>query len=130
MQQERLFDSCAGFIALAEDYRRAQFDRWSNWDIDPLSEAAAAARADAYRLYVETRSSASRLKLISSQGSVPQLADQANTVLELTSAIIRTDDRVEMLQRGSAAQEACDTFVAKANAAIHGVADGRATPLT
>ncbi|MFJ1847435.1 hypothetical protein [Streptomyces sp. NPDC088146] len=48
-----------------------------------------------------------------------QLADQANMVLELTSAIIRTNDRVDMLKRGERAQEACDAFVAKANAVLH-----------
>ncbi|QXE38784.1 transposase [Streptomyces sp. GMY02] len=40
----------------------------------------------------------------------------------LTSTIIRTDDKAEMLQRGSAAQAACDTFVARANAVLHGSA--------
>ncbi|MFD9466998.1 hypothetical protein [Streptomyces sp. NPDC060027] len=120
LQQERLFDNCAAFIALAEDYRRAQYDRWSSWDAAPLSEQAAAARAESYRLYVETRSSASRLKLISSQTDMQQLADQANTVLELTSAIIRTDDKADMLQRGSEAQAACDAFVTRANAVLHG----------
>ncbi|MFH8625962.1 hypothetical protein ACH4A8_29430 [Streptomyces vietnamensis] len=120
LQQERLFDNCAAFVALAEDYRRAQYDRWSSRDANPLSEEAAAARAESYRLYVETRSSASRLRLISSQAAVQQLAEQANSVLELTSAIIRTDDRADMLQRGSAAQQACDAFVARANAALHG----------
>ncbi|WP_328665206.1 hypothetical protein [Streptomyces sp. NBC_00328] len=126
-RQQRLFDSCAAFIALAEDYRRAQYDRWSRWDADPGSEDAAAARAESYRLYVETRSSASRLKLISGQGDVQQLADQADTVLELTSAIIRTDDKTEMLQHGSAAQAACDAFVARANAVLHGSAPPEAS---
>ncbi|WP_052489380.1 hypothetical protein [Streptomyces sp. 150FB] len=120
LQQQRLFDNCAGFIALVEDYRRAQYDRWSRWDTDPTGEEAATARAESYRLYVETRSSASRLKLISSQADVQQLADQGTTVLELTSAIIRTDDRTDMLQRGRTAQEACDAFVARANAVLHG----------
>ncbi|MER6153911.1 hypothetical protein [Streptomyces hirsutus] len=120
LQQQRLLDTCADFIALAEDYRRAQYDRWSRWDTDPTGEAAAAARAESYRLYVETRSSACRLKLISSQADVRQLADQASTVLELTSAIIRTDDRADMLQRGRTAQEACDAFVGRANAVLHG----------
>ncbi|MEU6805788.1 hypothetical protein [Streptomyces neyagawaensis] len=120
LQQQRLLDNCAGFIALAEDYRRAQYDRWVGWDTDSTSEDAAAARADSYRLYVETRSSAYRLKLISSQADVQQLAEQANTVLELTSAIIRTEDRAEMLQRGRTAQEACDAFVDRANVVLHG----------
>lgn len=61
LQQQRLFDNCADFIALAEDYRRAQYDRWSRWDTDPTGEEAATARAESYRLYVETRSSAARL---------------------------------------------------------------------
>lgn len=69
---------------------------------------------------METCSSASRLKLISDQVDVQQRADQAHRVLELTSAIVRTDDRADMLQRGSAAQEACDAFVARANAVLHG----------
>ncbi|MCZ0983144.1 hypothetical protein O1L60_40500 [Streptomyces diastatochromogenes] len=99
---------------------RAQYDQWSSQNADPLSEEAAAARAESYRLYVETRSSASRLKLISSQTAVQRLAEQADSVLELTSAIIRTDDRAEMLRRGSTAQQACDAFVARANAALHG----------
>jgi hypothetical protein len=43
-------------------------------------------------------------------------------VLELTSVIIRTDDRADMLQRGSAAQAACDAFVTDANAVLHGSA--------
>ncbi|MCN9240470.1 hypothetical protein NGF19_06625 [Streptomyces sp. RY43-2] len=121
-QQQLLFDNCAAFISLAEDYRRAQYDRWSRWDADPTSEEATAARAEAYRLYVETRSSASRLKLISGQEDVHRLADQAGVVLELTSAIIRTDDRADMLQRGRVAQAACDAFVAEANAVLHGSA--------
>ncbi|MFJ2915398.1 hypothetical protein ACIO8F_39775 [Streptomyces sp. NPDC087228] len=119
LQQERLFETCANFIGLAEDYRRAQYDRWSCWDEARDGEAAAAARTESYRLYVETRSSASYLKLASSRTDVQQLAEQANMVLELTSAIIRTDDRADMLKRGERAQVACDAFVAKANAVLH-----------
>ncbi|WP_328393975.1 hypothetical protein OHS70_04765 [Streptomyces sp. NBC_00390] len=119
LQHERLFDTCANFIGLAEDYRRAQFDRWSRHDEDPDGEAAAVARAESYRLHVETRSSACRLRLASSRADVQQLADQANTVLELTSAIVRTSDRADMLRRGETAQHACDAFVVEANAVLH-----------
>ncbi|MDX3239633.1 hypothetical protein PV392_28885 [Streptomyces sp. ME03-5709C] len=123
-QKERLLDNCAAFIALAEDYRRAQYDRWSRWDADPASGETAAARAEAYRLYVETRASASRLKLISGREDVQQLAEQARLVLELTIVIIRTDDKADMLRRGGVAQAACDAFVTRANRVLHGPAPG------
>ncbi len=120
LQQQRLFDGCAEFIALAEDYRRAQYDRWTRWHTEPEGQAARETRADSYRLYVETRASACRLKLASSRPDVQQLADRAIQVLELTSFIIRTDDRDDMLRRGQAAQVACDGFVAAANSVLHG----------
>ncbi|MEV6956001.1 hypothetical protein [Streptomyces sp. NPDC051183] len=61
---QRLLDACAGFIGLAEDYRRAQYDRWTSQHTAAESEAALAARAESYRLYVEVRSSAFRLRLV------------------------------------------------------------------
>ncbi|MEU8994889.1 hypothetical protein AB0C95_08730 [Streptomyces caniferus] len=118
-QHDRLFDRCADFIGLSEDYRRAQLDRWLRRHEDPDGEAATAARTESYRLYVETRSSACRLKLASNRQDVRELADQANAVLELTIAIIATDSRSDMLQRGEAAKHACDAFVVTANAVLH-----------
>jgi hypothetical protein len=61
---QRLLDACADFIALAEDYRRAQYDRWTSQHRDAESEAALSARAESYRLYAEVRSSIFRLHLV------------------------------------------------------------------
>ncbi|MBV2356435.1 hypothetical protein KUM39_18970 [Streptomyces sp. J2-1] len=76
-RHQRLFDACADFIALAEDYRRAQYDRWTSQHAQPDSEGALSARAESYRLHVEVRSSIFRLRLIALSAPAQRLAEQA-----------------------------------------------------
>ncbi|MGW6564818.1 hypothetical protein [Streptomyces sp. NPDC054975] len=74
---QRLLDACADFIALAEEYRRAQYDRWTSQHAAPDSEAALTARAESYRLYVEIRSSVFRLRLVALGPQAQQLVERA-----------------------------------------------------
>ncbi|MFE7948223.1 hypothetical protein [Streptomyces sp. NPDC057426] len=107
---QRLLDACAGFIALAEDYRRAQYDRWTSNHAAPDSEATLAARAESYRLYVELRSSVFRLRLVALGPQAQQLAEQAAAIEVKTREIFLAADRADMLARGEAAEHACEAF--------------------
>ncbi|MFJ8165510.1 hypothetical protein ACIRBY_31980 [Streptomyces sp. NPDC096136] len=111
---QRLLDACADFIALAEDYRRAQYDRWTSHQAVPDSEAALAARAESYRLHVEVRSSLYRLRLVAVGPHAQRLAEQATEIQVKTREIIFTSDREDMLTRGEVAEQACEAFVARA----------------
>ncbi|MEU3605475.1 hypothetical protein AB0E83_08450 [Streptomyces sp. NPDC035033] len=107
---QRLLDACAGFVALAEDYRRAQYDRWTSWHAAPDSEAAGTARAESHRLYVEVRSSIFRLRLVTPDPQERQLVDQAAEIQKKTREIFFAADKADMLARGEAAERACEAF--------------------
>jgi hypothetical protein len=111
---QRLFDACADFIALAEDYRRAQYDRWTSQHAVPDSEAALATRAESYRLYVEVRSSVFRLRLVTLSPQAQRLAEQAAEIQVKTREIFFATDKADMLARGEVAEHACEAFVARA----------------
>ncbi|MGW5124588.1 hypothetical protein ACWEQ7_11140 [Streptomyces sp. NPDC004069] len=111
---QRLLDACADFIALAEDYRRAQYDRWTSQHAAPDSEAALAARAVSYRLYVEVRSSVFRLRLVALGPQAQHLAEQAAEIQVKTREIFFAADKADMLARGEVAEHACEAFVIRA----------------
>lgn len=111
---QRLLDACADFIALAEDYRRAQYDRWTSHQAAPDSEAALSTRAESYRLYVEIRSSLFRLRLVAVGPHAQRLAEQAAEIQVTTREIFFAVDRDDMLARGEVAEHACEAFVASA----------------
>lgn len=112
--RQLFLDACADFIGLAEDYRRAQYDRWTSRQTAAGSDSALAARAESYRLYVEVRSSAFRLGLVAVGTEARDLAEQAAQVLVKTREIFFAEDKADMLRRGNAAQQACEAFVARA----------------
>jgi hypothetical protein len=114
-----LLQGCAEFISLAEDYRRAQYDRWVWWREDPESERTIAARAEAYRLKGEVRGAYYRLRLMSPVPDQEGLAELAEKVLSLTQRLPFTPDRQELHQRGEAAREACEAFIVCARAVLH-----------
>ncbi len=111
---QRLLDACADFIALAEDYRRAQYDRWTSHHAGPDSEAAIATRAESYRLYVEIRSSVFRLRLAAHSQQAQRLTEEAAEIQVKTREIFFATDKADMLARGEAAQHACEAFVVRA----------------
>ncbi|MFG2876430.1 hypothetical protein ACGFYU_15820 [Streptomyces sp. NPDC048337] len=117
---QRLLDACADFIGLAEDYRRAQYDRWTSQHTAAESEAALAARAESYRLYVEVRSSAFRLRLVALGPHARHLAEQAAAIQAKTREIIFAADKADMLLRGEAAEHACEAFVIRAREVLNG----------
>lgn len=111
---QRLLDACADFIALAEDYRRAQYDRWTSRHADLDSDAVLATRADSHRLYAELRSSVLRLSLVALGTQAQQLAEQAAEIQVKTREIFFAADKADMLARGEAAEHACETFAVRA----------------
>ncbi|MFH8729057.1 hypothetical protein [Streptomyces termitum] len=111
---QRLLDACADFIALAEEYRRAQYDRWTSGHAEPESEAALVARSESYRLYVEVRSSVLRLRLVALGPQARQLAEQAAEILVRTREIFFAADKAGMLARGEVAERACEAFAVRA----------------
>ncbi|WP_327350132.1 hypothetical protein OG772_36310 [Streptomyces sp. NBC_01321] len=119
---QRLLDACADFIALAEDYRRAQYDRWTSHQAVPESEVTLATRAESYRLYVEVCSSAFRLRLVALGPQAQHLAEQAAEVQAKTREIFFAADKADMLARGEVAEHACDAFVARAREVLLGTA--------
>ncbi|MFF5767683.1 hypothetical protein ACWD5B_02105 [Streptomyces tanashiensis] len=112
---QRLLDACADFIALAEDYRRAQYDRWTSQHTAPESEAALNARAESYRLYVALRSSVFRLRLVAVGPPAQRLAQRAAEIQVRTREIFFAADRADMLARGEAVERSCDAFAVCAN---------------
>ncbi|MDI3422701.1 hypothetical protein [Streptomyces luteolus] len=111
---QRLLDACTSFIGLAEDYRRAQYDRWTSQHAAPDSEAIVTARAESYRLYVEVRSSVFRLRLVAIGPEAQQLAEQAAAIQVKTREIFFAADKADMLARGEAAEHACEAFAVAA----------------
>ncbi|EFL19576.1 predicted protein [Streptomyces sp. C] len=111
---QRLLDACADFAALAEEYRRAQYDRWTSQQAPPGSETALAARAESYRLYVEVRSSLFRLRLVATEPQAQRLAEHAAEIQVKTREIFFASDRDDMLARGEVAEHACEAFVLRA----------------
>ncbi|WP_406588586.1 hypothetical protein [Streptomyces sp. NBUL23] len=111
---QRLLDACADFIALAEDYRRAQYDRWTSHHAVPDSEAALVTRADSYRLHVEVRSSVFRLRLVALSPQAQGLVEQAAELQETTREIFFATDKADMLARGEVAEHACEAFAVRA----------------
>jgi 4-alpha-glucanotransferase len=111
---QRLLDACADFIALAEDYRRAQYDRWTSQHAGPDSESAIATRAESYRLYVEIRGSVFRLRLAALSPQAQRLADEAAEIQVKTREIFFATDKADMLSRGEAVEHACEAFVVRA----------------
>ncbi|MBC2868513.1 hypothetical protein [Streptomyces mexicanus] len=113
-RHQRLLDACADFLALAEDYRQAQYDRWTSQHAEPGSEAALAARAESYRLYAEVRSSVFRLRLVAPGPQAQRLAERAAEIHARTREIVFAADKADMLARGEAAELACDAFAVRA----------------
>lgn len=113
-EARQLLDSCARFISLAEDYRRAQYDRWVWWRQDPESDRTISARAEAYRLKGDARGAYYRLRLVCTAAEDEGLAELAERVLRLTQALPLTEDRAELHRRGEEAREACEEFIARA----------------
>ncbi|MFB7260604.1 hypothetical protein ACFCXH_00310 [Streptomyces nojiriensis] len=111
---QRLLDACADFIALAEDYRQAQYGRWTSMHATPDSEVMLTARAESYRLYAEVRSSVHRLRLIAIGPQAQQLAEQAAEIQVKTREIFFAADKPDMLARGEAAEHACEAFAVHA----------------
>ncbi|MFI8823962.1 hypothetical protein [Streptomyces sp. NPDC053431] len=111
---QRLLDACADFLALAEDYRRAQYDRWTSQQSGTSSEAALEARAESYRLYVELRSRVFRLRLVAHGPQVQRLAEQAAAIQVMTREIFFAADKDDMLTRGEVAERACEAFAVRA----------------
>ncbi|MEU5215222.1 hypothetical protein AB0G79_03355 [Streptomyces sp. NPDC020807] len=111
---QRLLDACVDFIALAEDYRRAQCDRWTSQNAAPESEAALAARAESYRLYVEVRSSVLRLRLVTLGPQAQRLAARAAEIQVMTREVLFAADKADMLARGEVAEHACEAFAVSA----------------
>ncbi|MDI3403432.1 hypothetical protein [Streptomyces cavernicola] len=111
---QHLLDACTDFIGLAEDYRRAQYDRWTSQHASPDSEATLAARAESYRLHVEVRSSVFRLRLVALGPQAQQLAEQAAAIQVQTREIFFATDKADMLARGEAAEHACEAFAVRA----------------
>ncbi|GGV96930.1 hypothetical protein GCM10015535_67270 [Streptomyces gelaticus] len=116
---QRLLDACADFIALAEDYRRAQYDRWTSQHRDAESEAALSARAESYQLYAEVRSSIYRLHLVAVSQQMRYLAEQAANIQTETREIFLATDRTDMLRRGEIAERSCEAFVIRAREVLH-----------
>ncbi|MFE7113464.1 hypothetical protein ACFU98_45280 [Streptomyces sp. NPDC057575] len=114
---QHLLDACADFIALAEDYRRAQYDRWTSQHTVE-SEAVLATRAESYRLYVEVRSSAFRIRLVAQGPQAQDLAEHATEIQARTREIIFAETKADMLARGEVAEHACDAFVVRAREAL------------
>ncbi|MCX5115171.1 hypothetical protein OOK13_43370 [Streptomyces sp. NBC_00378] len=116
---QHLLDACADFLALAEDYRRAraQYDRWTSQHAVE-SEAVLATRAESYRLYVEVRSSAFRLRLVAHGLQAQDLAEHATYIQVRTREIILAETKADMLARGEVAEHACDAFVVRAREAL------------
>ncbi|HEY9368305.1 hypothetical protein [Streptomyces sp.] len=114
-KEQRLLDACADFISLAEDYRRAQYDRWTSQHAASGSEAqtdaALITRAESYRLYVEVRSSVFRLRLVALGPQAQHLAEQAAEIQVRTREIFFAADKADMLARGELAEHACEAFV-------------------
>ncbi|MFG2332717.1 hypothetical protein ACGFMM_24225 [Streptomyces sp. NPDC048604] len=115
---QRLLDACADFIALAEDYRRAQYDRWTSAQATSGSgaetEAGLAARAESFRLYVEVRGSVFRLRLVALDSPGQRLAELAAEIQVMTREIFFARDKPDMLARGARAEHACEAFVVRA----------------
>ncbi|MFB8038388.1 hypothetical protein ACFC5Z_36860 [Streptomyces sp. NPDC056004] len=113
-RHQRLLDACADFLALAEDYRQAQYDRWTSQHLGPDSEAALPARSESYRLYAEVRSSVFRLRLVAPGPQAPHLAEQAAEIQVKTREIFFAADKADMLARGEVAELACEAFAVRA----------------
>ncbi|MEV6162265.1 hypothetical protein AB0L71_10090 [Streptomyces sp. NPDC052052] len=111
---QRLLDACADFLALAEDYRQAQYDRWTSQRSGPESEAALAARAESFRLYAEVRSSVFRLHLVAPRPVAQHLAEQAAVIQGKTREIFYAADKADMLARGEGVELACEAFAVRA----------------
>ncbi|MFF4244297.1 hypothetical protein ACFYY2_07455 [Streptomyces sp. NPDC001822] len=114
LRRRELIDASSTFSSLAEDYRRAQYDRWFAVLRSSGDEAVTRTRAESFRLYVETRAAVARLRLVD-DGDLGLVAAE---VLSMTVEMRDAQDKPALNALGSKAEEACDGFVTRARAAI------------
>jgi hypothetical protein len=104
------------FAAGATDLRRAAYDRWHRHQEEPEGKAFIAARDEYYRLYAEARNAQLKLRLLTGDRSLVQLAHDA---VERATEIKDADTEPERAKRGERAKDALDAFVTAAAAQLH-----------
>jgi hypothetical protein len=108
-RQERLA-AYTEFVAVANEFRRLQRDRWHR-RVDSDEETAERARHDAYRHRALGRSALARIEFTARQSTDDRIVTAARRALEETEKMHAVDGRDELNAQGEAAREALDTFV-------------------
>jgi len=103
------------FAAAATDLRRAAYDRWHRYQEQPESDAFTAARDEYYRVYAEARNAQLKLRLLTGDQELVQLAHDA---VERATEIKDAGTEPERAERGVRAKDALDAFVATASAQL------------
>jgi hypothetical protein len=103
----------AEFANAVTDLRRAAYDRWHRYQEEPSGNAFTAARDDYYKLYAEARNSQLKLRLLTGDQELTELAHQA---VERATEIKDAESEPERAKRGDYAKVALDNFVKAASA--------------
>ena len=111
-RSERL-SAYAEFAGIATDLRRAAYDRWHRFQEEPTGNAFIAARDEYHRLYAEARNSQLKLRLLTRNRSLVELAYQAT---ECANEIKDAASAPERVERGKIAEATLDNFVEAASA--------------
>lgn len=103
----------AEFATAVTDLRRAAYDRWHRYqEVSGGSSAFTAARDEYYKLYAVARNSQLKLRLLTGDRDLTELAHQA---VERATEIKDADSEPERAKRGEYAKAALDDFVEAAS---------------
>ncbi|MFF5294396.1 hypothetical protein [Paractinoplanes globisporus] len=91
----------AEFAAAVTDLRRAAYDRWHRYQEEPSGNAFTAARDEYYKLYAEPRNSQLKLRLLTGDQNLTELAHQA---VEQATEIKDAESEPERAKRGDHAK--------------------------
>ncbi|MDT0341485.1 hypothetical protein [Streptomyces litchfieldiae] len=97
------------FAGAVTEFRRGQQDRWHRRHEDPDGTVAFDARVESYRLRGVALQTLFRVRLVASG---QPLTDAAERAYELTGAVHRAADHVELKVAAQQAREALEEFIA------------------
>jgi hypothetical protein len=121
VREERLWQeqlaAFSAFAAAITDFRKSQNDRWHRERDNPASAEFILARDESYRLRANATAALFRIRLVSEEGTLHDLAQQA---LSATENIHEAADEQGRAALGQAARLALHNFVVAASAQVRG----------
>jgi hypothetical protein len=111
-------DRAAAYTAFSNgvmSYRRAQFQRWDQAQIDRVGQSYEDARARSYDLRSDAWQCLYRVQLLAND---PELAHQAEGIIDLAMTLHHAADKDDLRARGTQIRQAIERFMAAASAQI------------